>query len=189
MGTGAARRGASSLARRLLHRGRAASRATIAVAATLVALATLTGTGCIPPPIDDAEPLVAGLLFFPDQLNPARDTIKTVRNQAGQELVFDVRAAFKDPEGDPLTYYWYVSWDAESPTKPIVTDTVGTLTFVPCSSKDILIGGVRPATHRLMVVVTNEPLEDDTLATLGASDEARIAKVWWLIDFQGTTCQ
>lgn len=156
--------------------------------AALAALALLA-TSCIPPPIDDPEPLVAGLLFFPDQLKPAMDTVKTVRNQAGQELVFDVRTAFKDPEGKALTYYWYVSWDAEAPTKPIVKDTVGTLTFVPCTSKDVLIAGARPATHRLMVVVTNEALEDETLATLGAADEARIAKVWWLIDFQGTTCQ
>lgn len=148
----------------------------------------LLGGGCLPPPIDDPEALVAGLLYFPEQLKPASDVIVMRRDTPGQVVTFDVREAFRDPEGGQLTYYWYMSWDVQSPTAPVVVDTVGTLTFVPCTDLDVTVDGVRPATHRVMVVASNEPLEDETMAMLGAPDEARVAKVWWLIDFQGTVC-
>ena len=151
-------------------------------------LALLLGTGCLPPPIDDPQEVVAGLLFFPEQLKPASDVIVMRRDTPGQVVTFDVREAFEDPEGKQPTFYWYMSWDVQSPTAPLVKDTVGTLTFVPCTDLDVTVGGVRPATHRVMVVVTDEPLEDETLATLGAPEGARVAKVWWLIDFQGTVC-
>jgi hypothetical protein len=162
------------------------------VAAAAVVCASLAhASGCLPPPIDDEEPLEAGLIFIPDQLKPANQTV-TLSRTAGQSVTFDVRAAYEDPEGLALTYYWYVDWpppqpDGE-PAEPL--DVVGEqLFFDSCGEYDFLEeGGTRPDRRRIMVVVTNRPLEDPSLAFLGAAEGARLEMDWWLIDFQGTTC-
>ena len=169
--------------------GRARHAALWILWATAMGLALGSGS-CLPPPIDDEVQIESGLIFVPEKLIPAGQVVSLER-KAGVLQKFDVSNAYKDPEGLPLSYYWYVDWSPnESELAPPIDEVTARLTFAPCGEYDLPEPGTSglPSSRRIMVVVTNQPLEDDTRAYLGAAEGARVDAAWWVIQFQEGTC-
>lgn len=147
--------------------------------------------GCVPPSVEELSgpPLPSLIHVNLALVAPPGEEISLVR-KPDSFLVFDVRDAFDNiaEEGEELFYYWYVDWDSDNLVEPVAAGEDSLQYFACVDEYDPpLLSGNYPQLRTLMVVATNQPLQEPSQAYLSQEENLIVAMVDWTIFFEGNS--
>ena len=155
-------------------------------------LALLTGAllfSCVPPSVEElsGDPLPTVIHVNLEKITPAGEEVSLERKQ-NSFLIFDVRDAFDNiaEEGEILYFYWFVDWDTDNLVEPIMTGE-DSLQYFACEDEydPPRLNGDYPSQRTIMVLATNQPLEDTSSAYLTEEEGVVLAMIDWSIQFEG----
>ena len=162
---------------------------TTKMAPLLVVLSCLCVANCVPPSVDElsGSTLPNVIHIDLDKVTPSGEEVSLERKQ-NSFLVFDVRDAFDNigDQGEELFFYWFVDWDTDNQVEPIMVGE-DSLQYFACEDEydPPQLNGDYPNQRTVMVVASNQPLDNATNAYLATEEGLVMAMVDWSIQFEG----